>query len=115
MTKALIGSLSAAALLGAGLVAGRATASATSAPARATDRDCIEGRCDATIECKDGGCVIEWTAPDGRTGVIELSCQDGECKVVRCEPACSDECPPAKSASVTPAPAKCATDPGCCK
>jgi hypothetical protein len=86
MVSTLVKSLAAVVLIGAGLVAGRATASGSAAPVRSDAKCCAEGTCTATIECKDDGCVIHWKAQDGRTGDIELSCKDGECKVVRCDP-----------------------------
>jgi hypothetical protein len=86
MVSTLVMSLVAVVLVGAGLIAGRATASGSSAPVRSDGTCCADGTCTATIECKDDGCVIHWKAQDGRTGEIELSCKDGECKVVRCDP-----------------------------
>ena len=92
MVKALIGSFLAAALVGSGIAASRAAANdAPAADPKAPAKCAVEGacspgdRCDATIECTGDGCIIRWTAPDGRTGECELSCVDGECKVVRCE------------------------------
>ena len=77
-------------LIGAGLLGGCSVARSSPAPAplQSGGNCCAEGGCTATIECKDGGCVIHWKAQDGRTGDIELSCKDGECKVVRCDPCC---------------------------
>ncbi len=91
MVKTVIGSLVAAALVGGGLLAGRATARGATGPARDGGECCTEGRCDATIECNGDGCVIRFTAADGRSGEIELSCKDGECRVVRCTPCCGSE------------------------
>ena len=113
MVSTLVKSLVAVVLVGAGLVAGRATARSASTPTRAEGTCCAEGTCTATIECKDGGCVIHWKAQDGRTGDIELSCKDGECKVVRCDPCCADgSCGTSEHATATKATP---TGSGCCK
>lgn len=113
MVSTLVKSLVAVVLVGAGLIAGRATASGSSAPVRSDGTCCAEGSCTATIECKDDGCVIHWKTQDGRSGDIELSCKDGECKVVRCDPCCAG----GSCATGEPAAAKNASNPasGCCK
>ena len=113
MVSTLVKSLVAVVLVGAGLIAGRATASGSSAPVRSDGTCCAEGTCTATLECKDDGCVIHWTAQDGRTGEIELSCKDGECKVVRCDPCCAGgSCATGVHAAGKNVPA---AGSGCCK
>ena len=109
----MIKSLVAVALVGAGLIAGRAIARSGAAPIRSEASCCGEGTCTATIECKDGECVIHWTAQDGRTGDIELSCKDGECKVVRCDPCCPDNSCTSGEHAAAKSPASAGS--GCCK
>jgi hypothetical protein len=103
----LIKSLVVVVLLGAGLVVGRATARNPSTPIGSADACCAEG-CTATIECTDGGCIVHWKAPDGRTGDIEVSCVGGECKLIRCDPCCADG---SGASAAKPA----AAGSGCCK
>jgi len=89
MVRTLVGSIVAAALVGTGVAAGRATTGGGGTPARCGPERCAGGRCEATVECREDGCIVRWTAADGRTGEIELTCRDGECRVERCTP-CGD-------------------------
>jgi hypothetical protein len=91
MVKVWIGSVVAAVLASAGVVAARANAGDDAAPANCGSCPGPAVRCDATIECTGEGCIVRWTAPDGTPGEIELACIDGECKVVRCTP-CGSGC-----------------------
>lgn len=104
MVKTLIGSFLAAALVGTGLVASRAASRGDDAPGRPA---CSDGRCEATIECKDGSCLMRWTTADGRTGEIELRCTDGKCEVVRCDPCCDSGCPLASTPATAPPGSDC--------
>jgi len=56
---------------------------------------CAKCELPATIECDSGACVIRFTTADGRAGVIQLACADGECKVESCSSCGPADCCPA--------------------
>lgn len=118
--KPIVDSLIAITILSTGLATGWAMSGAQKARA---DEPCAAGnRCEAVIECEGDQCVVRWTAQDGRTGEIVLSCVDGECKVVSCDPCCDTQCEEqgtAPAAAAAPAeasaPAACTGPSSCCK
>jgi hypothetical protein len=113
MLKAWIGSMLGAALVGGGLIAARGDDGAEAGGGKAAGDCCSGTRCEATVECEGDSCVVHWTAPDGRTGEIELRCgADGKCEVVRCTPCGDGGCAP-QSCEPAAAPPPPAGD-GCC-
>jgi len=110
MVKTLVlsfGTLSLAALGAVGLRGGDGEAAARDGGCCAKEAAC-SGTRPATLECHDGRCLVTFKTDDGRDGVIELACEGGTCKVVRCEPCCGDECKaPASEAATACPPSNC--------